>query len=225
MNSNLVPPTAVATDAHTETGANECAGRGSALALILLTSFTLFFSVLSLVILASKVIGRRRRYQSLGDMTWAAPTPAVKSSVQVAVPSYVGPPAVCSTKVGALSSAAGSFAEDGHHLPFGDSEGSAASEVAMAYSCFISYLYNTTTLHVSYLHRLDRSLDAWLSSMESQRRMWAQAHLEMIFSHNRVSFQTRCRKFEELWTGYSEWLMNPAKTRCSEPSIVTVHQL
>lgn len=77
----------------------------------------------------------------------------------------------------------------------------------MVYTCFISSLYGHHTLHISYLERLDRTLSAWMSAMAPARKEWAASHLDTIFNgESGVSFQTRCRYFEEVWTSYSDWI-------------------
>jgi hypothetical protein len=114
-------------------------------------------------------------------------------------------------------------------LPFGNSEGSPASELSMVYICFVSQLYGQHTLHISYLERLDRQLSAWMIAMVPPRREWAASHLDTIFNgEGGVSFQTRCRYFEEIWSSYSDWVLTGGKASpgdFSEGPRVTIHHL
>lgn len=209
---------------------------GSTLALILVTSFTLGFSVITLALLfMRKLRPKRHPYSNPYGSGSLVASAAIQSPVVAPTPNDYARAGVISElnyslSIGALRRGSIScFSPVGIRLPFGNSEGSPASELAMVYTCFFSLLYGDHTLHMSYLERLDRQLSAWMNTMVTPRREWAASHIDTICNgEGGVSFQTRCRYFEELWSSYSDWVLTGGKASpsdYSDGSRVTIHHL
>lgn len=98
------------------------------------------------------------------------------------------------------------FSGSGMRLPFGQADGSTASNLAMMYMGLLSLLNGDPSVNSCYLERIDRLLNEWLDTLVATRRDWALSQLDTLVNAQ-ISVPTRVRCLEEIWTCYSEWVM------------------